>query len=277
MPPIGKTSSLQVVKEVDFGLYLDGGDLGEILLPAQYVSAEYRLGDWLDVFIYLDSEDRVIATTEKPYAELGECAYMKVVDVASFGAFLDWGLAKNLLVPFREQRVTMQENRSYVVYVYEDKTGRICASSKLDRFLSEQSEGQFKRNQKVNLLICGGSPLGYKAVIDGTHLGLLFNSDVLTPLNVGQRITGYIKNIRAEDDAIDLMLQQQGTELHKDLTQRILQDLEERGGTSTLTDKSSADEIFSHYQVSKKNYKKALGQLYTHKKIVIDKDKITLA
>lgn len=267
---------MQIVKEVDFGLYLDGGDLGEILLPAQYVSAQYHIGGWLDVFIYLDSEDRVIATTEKPYAQLGECAYLRVVDLASFGAFLDWGLAKNLLVPFREQRVTMQENRSYVVYIYEDETGRICGSSKLDRFLSEKSDGSFKRNQAVDLLIVGGSPLGYKAVIDGTHLGLLFNSDVLTALSVGQKITGYIKNIRA-DDAIDLMMQQQGTELHQGLTQRILQDLKDGGGISSLTDKSSAQDIFSQYQVSKGNYKKALGQLYSQKKILIDKDKITLA
>lgn len=275
MPSVGKTETLQVVKEVDFGLYLDGDDLGEILLPAQYVPEGARVGDEIEVFLYLDSEDRIIATTERPYAEIGQCAYLRVVDTSAFGAFMDWGLTKDLLVPFGEQRKTMQVSRSYVVYIYEDKTGRICASSKLDRFLSEQAEGEFRVNQEVDLLIAGRSPLGYKAVIDGTHLGLLHNSDALVSLDIGQKMTGYIKKIR-NDDAIDVTLQQHGEEMRHNLTHQILMDLESGNGTSHLTDKSSAEEIFSHYQVSKGNYKKALGQLYKQKKILLGKDKITL-
>ena len=276
MSVVGKTAELQIVKEVDFGLYLDGGEWGEILLPTRYVPAGWQVGDWIEVFIYLDSEDKIIATTETPHVELHQCAYLKVIDANSLGAFLDWGLPKDLLVPFREQRVPMKLGRSYVVFVFEDKTGRICASTKLSQFLSEQAQDVFKKRQEVDLLIVNHSPLGYKAVIDGTHLGLIHNGDALVPLEIGQRIPGYIKNIRP-DDAIDLMLQQLGQEMWSTLTQQILDDLQQNNGTSTLTDKSDAADIFHRYQVSKKNYKKALGQLYTAKKIIIEKDRISLA
>ena len=275
MLTIGKTSRLQVIKEVDFGLYLDGGEFGEILLPTRYVPADCKIDDWVEVFIYLDSEDIIIATTEKPLAEIGECAHLAVVDTNSYGAFMNWGLPKDLLVPFREQRVPMRPGKSYTVCIFEDNSGRICASSRLDDFLSEQAEGVFEVNQSVDLLIATRSPLGYKAVIDGTHLGLIHYGDLLAPIKVGQRMKGYIKYIRP-DDAIDLTLQQQGQEMRDDLDQQILTDLEMGGGTSTLTDKSSAEDIFNQYQVSKSNYKKALGRLYKNKKIILNKDVIKL-
>lgn len=273
---LGRSAELQVVKAVDFGLYLDGEELGEILLPARYVPAGCGPGDWVEVFIYLDSEDKIIATTERPYAEIGECAYLQVVDTNNVGAFMDWGLAKDLFVPFKEQRVPMQVGRSYVVAVFEDNTGRICGSSKLDHFLKERSAGHFKKQQAVDLLIASRSDLGYKAVIDGTHLGLIHNVDALGVLESGQRMTGYIKLIR-QDDAIDLVLQGRGEEMRYSLTKHILEDLAAAGGTSALTDRSPAEEIFRRFKVSKGNYKKALGQLYKEKKIVIEADRIVLA
>lgn len=275
MPRLGKTSTLQIVKQVDFGLYLDGGEWGEILLPTRYVPSDCKIGDWIDAFIYLDSEDTVIATTQKPLAEVGQCAHLRVVDINYNGAFMDWGLPKDICVPFIEQRVPMVAGKSYTVCIYEDDSGRICASSKLDHFLNEHAEGHFSANQPVDLLVCTRSPLGYKAVIDGTHLGLIHNNDVLASVKTGQKITGYIKNIRP-DDAIDLTLQLQGKDMRGNLVQQILDDLEQSGGTSYLTDSSTPEDIFRHYQVSKGNYKKALSQLYKDKKIIIERDKITL-
>lgn len=276
MASVGRTAELQIIKAVDFGLYLDGEELGEILLPTRYVPAGCKPGDWLEVFIYLDSEDKVIATTERPYAEVGECAYLKVVDTNAVGAFMDWGLAKDLFVPFQEQRVPMTAGRSYVVAVFEDNTGRICGSSKLDHFLNERSQGHFKKLQEVDLLIASRSDLGYKAVIDGTHLGLIHNVDALVALSAGQRMTGYIKRVRS-DDAIDLVLQPRGEGMRYSLSKHILQDLAQNGGISSLTDRSAAEDIFERFSVSKGNYKKALGQLYKEKKIVIEKGRIVLA
>ncbi|MBU0858530.1 MAG: GntR family transcriptional regulator, partial [Alphaproteobacteria bacterium] len=274
-PALGKSARLQVVKQVGFGVYLDGKELGEILLPTRYVPPGCRVFDLLDVFIYMDSDDKIIATTEPPYVEIGQCACLKVIDKNAMGAFMDWGLSKDLFVPFKEQRVPMHPGRYYVVYVFEDNTGRISASSKLDHFLSERAEGHFHPQQTVELMIASRSALGYKAIINDTHLGLLHNNDALVPLEPGQKITGYIKNIRP-DDAIDLSLQQHGEELRHSLTQQILNHLKSQGGTSSLTDKSAADEIFQVYQVSKGNYKKALGQLYKEKKIIISDSEIKI-
>lgn len=275
MITIGNSATLQVIKKVDFGLYLDGGEFGEILLPARYVPHDWEIGGWLDVFIYLDSEDIIIATTERPFVEVGQCAYLQCIDQNAYGSFLNWGLSKDLFAPFKEQRVPMEKGKSYTVCVFQDNSGRICASNKLDHFLYEEAEGKFEINQAVDLLIASRSDLGYKAIINGTHLGLIHNNDILIPIRVGERMTGYIKYIR-EDDAIDLSLQQQGEEMRDLLLQQILDDLKMSGGTSNLTDKSAADAIFQRYQVSKSNYKRAIGQLYKEKKILLGKDRITL-
>ncbi|MDB5491557.1 MAG: 3-deoxy-7-phosphoheptulonate synthase [Micavibrio sp.] len=272
---IGRSAQLHVVKEVEFGLYLDGDNFGEVLLPKRYVPAGVQPGDWLDVFLYRDSEDIVIATTEKPFVQVGECAHLKVAQVNDYGAFLDWGLSKDLFVPFKEQRVPMEQGRSYTVCVFEDITGRICASSKLSLYLGEKNEGMFTAGEAVHLMIASRSPLGYKAIINGAYLGLIHNNDVLGALKPGQKISGYIKKIRP-DDSIDLTLQQQGTEMKTGLAEQILIDLAKAGGTSTLTDKSPPDEIFQWYQVSKANYKKVIGQLYREKKILIEDGRIVL-
>lgn len=273
---IGKTNSLEVLKEVDFGIYLDGGDKGEILMPARYVPKDVKVGNRVEAFIYRDSEDRLIATTEKPKVMVGQCAYLKVKAVDKIGAFLDWGLPKDLLVPFNQQSVPMQQGYSYVVYAYLDsKTSRIAASSKLNHFLEESGNG-FRVGQEVDLMIVSRSDLGYKAVIDGTHLGLVFHAEATRPLKFGQKMKGYIKQIRQGDKRIDLALEPGRALTRKDLNKQILEYLKANQGVSRITDKSPPDQILEQFGVSKANYKKALGALYKEKKILIESGKVTL-
>lgn len=272
---IGKINRLEVVKSVDFGLYLDGGEAGEILLPSRYVPAGCAPGDPLDVFIYRDSEDRLIATTETPYAMVDQCAYLKVVAINRIGAFLDWGLPKDLLVPFSEQHKPMQVGYSYVVYLYLDgETNRIAASTRLYDHLSEKSF-YFKPQQAVDLLVSKRTEMGYQAVVDGTHLGLIYNNEIFQPLRIGQKLRGYIKQIRP-DRKIDLCLQLDDQRTRNALASRILDYLQAHDGTSTLTDKSPPEAIYKAFGVSKKKYKKELGGLYRSKRILIEKEKITL-
>ncbi|MDG6773912.1 S1-like domain-containing RNA-binding protein [Thiomicrorhabdus sp. ZW0627] len=271
---IGQVNRLKVVKEVEFGLYLDAGQLGEVLLPNRYVPNGAKVGDELEVFIYQDSQDRLVATTDKPMASVGEVAFLRVKQVNRTGAFLNWGMPKDLMVPYAEQRVPMEEGRSYCVYLYVDQSGRIAASSKLSLFLKETNT-DFKSGQEVSLLVASRSNMGYTAVIDGTHLGLIHNSDILQPLRMGQKLKGYIKGIRP-DLKINLTLQKQGREGREELADQILAHLEENGGRSDLVDKSSPEAIFKQYRVSKAKYKKALGQLYKVRKIAIEEDHIEL-
>lgn len=275
MIEIGKMNSLHVVKSLDHGIYLDGEDLGEILMPSRYVPENCKVGDSLEVFIYLDSADLLLATTETPYVMVGECAYLKVVDVNQAGAFLDWGLPKDLLVPYSEQITPLKIGQSYTVLVYLDKnSNRIAATQKLDSHLSEEAQ-YFKPGQSVDLLIFGKTDLGYKAVINNTHIGLIYKNEVFQPLTHGEKLKGYIKTIRP-DRKIDLCLQLSGKTVRDELEEKIIYHLRENDGASTLTDKSSPEDIYSTFGVSKKNYKKAIGRLYKNKSILIKKDKITL-
>ncbi len=272
---IGKINRLQVVKSVDFGIYLDGGESGEILLPSRYLPAECAPGELLEVFIYRDSEDRLIATTETPYAMVDQCAYLKVAAINRIGAFLDWGLPKDLLVPFSEQRKPMEVGNSYVVFLYLDgETDRIAASTRLSDHLSEKSF-YFKPQQAVDLLISNRTDMGYQAVVDGTHLGLIYDNEIFQPLRVGQKLRGYIKQIRP-DQKIDLSLQLDDQSTRNTLAHRILDYLQAHDGTSTLTDKSPPEAIYKAFGVSKKKYKKELGGLYRSKRIRIEKQKISL-
>jgi predicted RNA-binding protein (virulence factor B family) len=279
MLKIGQFNSLKVTRSVDFGLYLDGGDEDDILLPKRYVPEGTSIDDSVDVFVYFDSEDRLIATTERPRIVVGACAFLKCVSVSQVGAFLDWGLTRDLMVPFAQQATRMVTGRHYVVIAYVDSTGRIAASSKLHHFLPEKlasgDEWLFTKWKAVNLLVCGKSEMGYKAVINGSHLGLIFRDEAFKPLKYGQQVPGFIKDIRS-DGKIDLSLQLHGQAARDDISQRILFHLEQQGGSSDLTDKSSPDEIHRVFGVSKGNYKKALGKLYKQRLIDINKDKITL-
>jgi predicted RNA-binding protein (virulence factor B family) len=272
---IGKINHLQVVKSVDFGIYLDGGEFGEILLPARYVPAECSPGESVEVFIYRDSEDRLIATTETPYAMVDQCACLKVVAINKIGAFLDWGLLKDLLVPFSEQRKPMEVGNAYVVFLYLDgETDRIAASTRLSDHLSEKSF-YFKPQQAVDLLISNRTDRGYQAVVDGTHLGLIYDNEIFQPLRVGQKLRGHIKQIRP-DQKIDLSLQLDDQSTRNALASQILDYLRAHDGTTTLTDKSPPEAIYKTFGVSKKKYKKELGGLYRSKRILIEKEKITL-
>jgi len=275
MAQVGRFNKLEVVKEVDFGVYLDGGELGTILLPQRYVPEDCELGDWVDVFLYFDSEDLLIATTEKPRVEVGRCEMLKVIDINNAGAFMDWGLPKDLLVPYSEQFKPMEVGYSYVVYVFHDQdSDRIAASTRLQDYLAEESVW-IKPRQAVNLLIAGRTDLGYKAVINDQYLGLIFRDDAFRPLKVGERLPGFIKGIRA-DGKIDLVISQGTLQGDHDLGEQIIENLRASGGVSTLTDKSDPDEIYRTFKVSKKKYKQALGSLYRSKRILLSPEKIQL-
>jgi predicted RNA-binding protein (virulence factor B family) len=275
MVKIGQMNRLQAVKQIDAGMLLAGGEFGNILLPRRYLADSVKPGDDLDVFIYLDSDDCIIATTLTPKVMVGQCSHLQVKEVNAVGAFLDWGLPKDLLVPYNEQHKPMEAGRSYVVTVYLDSyTNRITASSKLSHHLQERADG-LKIDQAVDLLICGRSDMGYKAVINHTHLGLIFRDDAFRTLVYGERLQGYIKNIRP-DRKIGLSLQQQSSKGKDELAEKILRFLVDHNGVSTLTDKSEPDAIYRQYQVSKGKYKNALSALYKQRKILIDDDKITL-
>jgi len=272
---IGKFNRLQIIKMVDHGLYLDAGKAGSILLPKRYVPEGVAVGDEIDVFLYFDSDDRLIATTETPKVQVGSCALLKVIDTNRVGAFLDWGLSKDLLVPFSEQQHPMKLGNSYVVYAsYDEQTNRIMASSKLNRYLEEQSPW-LKPHQVVDLMICDRTELGYKAVVDNRYLGLIFHGDAFRPLSIGERLPGFVKGIR-EDGKIDLIISQHSAQADNQLEKQILAYLRARGGQGQLTDKSAPDAIYRQFKVSKKKYKNALGALYKKKQIVISPDKIRL-
>lgn len=276
MPEIGKINTLRVVKTVDFGVYLDGEALGEILLPKRYVPEGCQPGDSVEVFLYHDSEDRLIATTQRPYAVVGELALLKVVAVNNFGAFLDWGLPKDLLVPFSEQQQRMKEGGLYTVYVYLDPTGRrIAASSRLKKFPAAPPT-VFEKGQPVDLQISDRTDMGYNAIIDRRFRGVLYHNEVFQKLRRGQRIRGFIKNVRS-DGKIDLSLEKPGYEKVLDQSENIMAVIQSHGGFLDVTDKTSADRINSLFGISKKTFKKAIGALYKAHRISLEKDGIALS
>lgn len=275
MAQLGQLNNLEVLKIRDFGAYLDGGDLGEVLLPKRYQPDNLELGDTLDVFLYLDGDSRPIATTDKPHVVVGECAALRVSDVNRVGAFLDWGLSKDLFVPFAEQQQPMRVDYRYVVYVYIGDDGRITATSKLDRHLDDIAPQGMKVHQAVDMLIASRSALGYKAVIDNDCLGLIFSDDAFRPLKIGERIKGAVKTIRP-DGKVNLILSQLGNNARLGLAEEILVFLDKQGGQSTLTDRSDPELIYKTFKVSKRQYKAALGSLYKQRKIQIANNEIRL-
>jgi len=276
MIEIGRLNTLRVVKQLDFGVYLDGGELGEILMPIRYVPVPCNINDELEVFIYRDSEDRLVATTEKPYAMVGEFALLKVVAVNRIGAFLSWGLMKDLLVPFSEQKPRMEEGKLYVVRVYVDEnTNRIVGSAMLDDFLHRESDDEFEAGEAISLFIANRSDLGYQVIIDNTHWGLLHNNEVSLELKRGDTIPGFIKKVRT-DGRIDVCLHQKPSERTDEVSQLILDKLRQNNGFLTVTDKSSPDEVHALFGISKKMYKKAAGALYKKKIISLGPDGIRL-
>ncbi|AKT31883.1 S1-like domain-containing RNA-binding protein [Pseudomonas syringae pv. actinidiae] len=277
MALIGRYNSLQIVKHTNFGLYLDGAQDGEILLPNRYIPKDVPSEDedWLNVFIYLDSEDKLIATTEKPKVQVGEFASLKVVEVNSIGVFLDWGLPKDLLLPYSEEKRTLQAGEYCVVHVYLDKhTRRITATARLDRYL-DKTPANYSVGQEVDLLVAEATDMGFKAIINNKHWGLIHKNEVFKFMRAGKQEKGYIKEIRS-DGNISLSLQPVGAEAASSLNTKILSKLRENNGTLPVSDKSDPQVISGLFGVSKGNFKKAIGALYKQGQIVIHADRIDL-
>lgn len=277
MAAIGRFNSLQVVKHTEIGLFLDGGPHGEILLPKRYVPKDEPTepGEWLNVFIYLDSEDRIIATTLKPKVQVGGFASLKVVEVSRVGLFLDWGLPKDLLLPHSEEKRPLQVGDYCVVYCYiDERTRRITATARLDRYLDDTA-AHYQAGQEVDLLVVERTDLGFKAIIDGRHWGLIHKNELFKFVRSGMREKGYIKEVRA-DGKISLSLQPVGQAARDDLGERILAALREAGGSLALSDKSPPDVISREFGVSKGNFKKAIGGLFKQGLITILDERIEL-
>lgn len=275
MLALGKMNRLAIKKKVSFGYFLDGLEWGEILLPKRYAPDHAELGMLLDVFLYLDSDDQLIATTEKPAIMVGHYASLRVIAVNRVGAFLDWGLSKDLLVPFSEQQIPMQEGKRYLVHCKVDNSNRIIASSKLDKYL-HKSAPNYQPQQQVDIIIAGRTDLGYKAIINQQHWGLLFKDQVFKTLYPGQSMQAYIAQQRP-DGKIDLSLNPAGVEKMKALEPEILTQLQQAGGFLPLHDKSSPEDIYQQFAASKKAFKQAIGSLYKANKITISSDGIHLA
>ena len=272
---IGRMNRLRVVKEKDFGVYLDADQLGEILLPKRYVPNGLRIGDELEVFVYLDSEDELIATTLVPKVQVGEFAGLRAVSVNQVGAFFDWGLPKDLLVPFGQQKTRVEEGQAHLLFVYLDQTtNRIVATTKVDRLLN-RDEPSYRTGEQVDIIIGDRTDIGYKCIVDSRYWGVLFFQDVVGRVYKGDHLKAFIKRVR-EDGKIDLSLQQTGYKKVTGLLEEIIEHMEQNGGEMPLTDKSAPDTIFKTFKVSKATFKKALGALYKDQKVILSKDKTML-
>ncbi|WP_300762338.1 S1-like domain-containing RNA-binding protein [uncultured Bacteroides sp.] len=266
---LGEYNLLEVVKEVDFGVYLDGGDDGEILLPTRYVPRDCKPGDVLNVFIYLDMDERLIATTLQPYVKVGEFACLEVAWVNQFGAFLDWGLMKDLFVPFREQKMKMVKGNSYVVHVHLDEDSyRIVASAKVEKYLSKEMP-EYNPGDEVDIMVWQKTDLGFKVIVDNKFGGMIFKNEIFTDVRTGMRMTAYIKNVRP-DGKIDLELQKGGVKKVEDFADTLMEYIRSNGDSTPLNDKTDADVIYNTFGVSKKTFKKAVGDLYKKRLIVLE-------
>lgn len=272
---LGRYNQLEIVKEVDFGVYLDGDEDGEILLPKRYVPQGCQVGDILNVFIYLDMEERLVATTIEPYAQVGDFAYLQVAWVNQCGAFLDWGLMKDLFVPFREQKEKMVKGKSYLVYIYiDDESFRIMASAKIEHFLSDEFP-EYQNDECVDILVWKKTDLGFKVIVDNQYSGLIYKSDIFQPISVGMSLKAYIKQVR-EDGKIDLTLQKSGMEKVANFSQDLYQYVKMNQGFVSMNDKTDAELIYKTFGVSKKTFKKAVGDLYKKRLIKIEPNGLRL-
>lgn len=264
---LGKYNNLEVIKELEFGMYLDGGD-EEILIPRSYIPEGTKIGDFIDVFLYRDSEDRLIATTMKPFAQVGEFAYLTVKDVNQLGVFLDWGLVKDLLVPFGEQSHKMAVGRKYLVYIYVDtQTERIVASAKIDRFLPSDKIS-FSEGQKVSILPYEYTDLGIKCLIENNSQGVLYKNELFKNVNMGSLQNAFIKKVR-EDGKIDLTLEIIGFDRIEECKITLLNELSANNNFLELNDKTAPEVIYASLQMSKKDFKKGVGGLFREEKILI--------
>ncbi len=276
MIEIGKTNTLTILRDTAVGMYLGDNENQVVLLPKKYILPEFKVNDEVDVFVYKDSEDRIICTTLKPAAEINQFAYLNVSEVTRVGAFMDWGLEKDLFVPYKEQKNQMAEGYSYVVYIYLDElTERIVASSKVNKFISNEIL-HVEQGEEVDLLVYNETDLGFTCIINGIHKGLIYHNDIFTDLQVGNQVKGYVKMIR-EGNLIDLSLQKVGFKNVLSSTEKILEYLKGNDGYLELNDKSSPDLIERRFDMSKATFKKSIGILYRQRKITIHEDGVRLA
>ncbi|CAM3958205.1 MULTISPECIES: CvfB family protein [Vibrio] len=274
MIKIGQLNALTITQITDFGVFLDAFDYGSVLLPKKQLSDEPEVGQSINVFLYFDSDNALCATREKPIAQVGEWGLMEITSINSTGAFVNWGIEKkDLLIPYSEQRARFNEGQTILVYVYTDNaSGRIVGTTKFNKWLDKTPQ-HYKSNQQVELLIAERSDLGYKAIINGEHWGMIFSSDVIGKLFIGKRLKGYIKQVR-EDGKIDLSLQKIGVAKMDDLSEKILDLLDKKDGFLPLNDKSTPDAIFKVFRTSKGTFKKTIGGLYKAGHITIEADGI---
>jgi len=271
---VGRLNTLKVVKEKEFGMYLDADQLGEILLPKRYIPKGLKVGEEVEVLVYLDSDDELIATTETPKVQVGEFAALTCVAVNQVGAFFDWGLPKDLLVPFSQQKNRVEEGETHLLFVYLDQlTNRIVATTKVDALLNRE-EAPYRTGDQVSIIIGDKTNIGFKCIIDNRFWGVLFFQDAFRQLRKGEKTTAFIKRVR-EDGKIDLSLQEVGYKKVRNILDDIMDYLEVQGGEMALTDKASPEAIYAVFKVSKATYKKALGALYKDQKIVLSKEKVT--
>jgi uncharacterized protein len=276
MADIGKISSLKVTRIMEYGAILDGGEIGDVLLPKKQIPLECERGDEVEAFVYMDKEKHLRATTQRPYATVGQFAALQALSSSSSGTWLDWGLATDLFAPSQRQQSRMVEGESYVVFVFlENRTQRILASSKLEPFL-DLKKPRYEDGEKVNLLICDQTDLGYKALINDAHMGIIYKNEVFQKLHTGQRIEGYIKKIR-EDFKIDISLQEPGYQRVDAVSGTILNKIKSLGGRISITDKSPPEAIYVLFGISKKTFKKAIGALYKRRLVVIESTGISIA
>ena len=273
---LGDFVELSILRQASVGLFLGNDQGDEVLLPNKYCSEEMRTGESVRVFVYRDSEDRIIATTLRPKILINEFALLKVTAVSEVGAFLDWGLEKELLVPFREQRQRMEEGRWYIVYLDLDhKTDRLFASNKVDKFLQNE-EITVSKGEEVDLLVLQKTDLGYAVIINHNHRGLVYENEIFKELNIGDQLKGYVKNIR-EDNKIDISLQAIGYNHSNDANSELIYSiLSENDGFLAVTDKSTPEEIYTQFGISKKAFKKSIGTLYKQRIISLQSDGIKL-
>lgn len=275
MITLGEYNLLKIDRILDQGAYLVDEEGYDVLLPNKYMAEDAKVDDEVEVFIYNDSEDRLIATNLTPKFTLNEFAFLQVKDVNRFGAFLDWGLEKDIMVPFSEQNQRMEVDRWYIVrLLLDEKTNRLVASNKLNKFL-ETDFISVEVGEEVEIIVSERSELGYTVIINHAHKGLIFANETFRELNVGETQKAYVKNIR-EDGKIDVSLQKQGYVSVEPNARRILEMLKEKDGFLALTDKSQPQDIYSQLQISKKIFKKAIGALYKNKQIRIEEEGIYL-
>ncbi|MEH6620017.1 S1 RNA-binding domain-containing protein [Maribacter arcticus] len=275
MIELGRINNLEILRDTSVGLFLGDDEGNDVLLPNKYVPANYEIGESIKVFCYLDYDERPVATTLEPDIMLGEFRLLQVAEVNEFGAFMQWGLEKHLLVPFREQRDKMKEGQWYVIHCYlDERSGRLVGSNKLDRFLSNDSV-DLKEWEQVDLVVTRQTDLGWEVIVNERHKGLVYFNEVFKPINIGDVIPGCVKTIR-KDNKLDISLQPLGSKVLEPAAKKIYEVLKENGGFLGLHDKSAPEEIRDVFQMSKKTFKKGLGTLYKDRKIKIETDGITL-